>query len=182
MEITELLKNSGALEQLSGQFGLDNGQVEEIVKGALPEITNSINENTSTEEGLKSFWDALNDHKDAPVEEMLTNLDKVDTEDGEKILGHILGDKQEALTESLSAKQGLSAASVGGVLKYLAPVLMAAIGKQAMKPAEKKGDNNDLLESMLGKDSSVTKMTKSFLDKNKDGSILDDLFGNFFKK
>ena len=190
MNFTDILKTGGALDQLDDQFGLDKSQVESIVEGALPKITENINNNASSKDGLKSFWDALNDHKDAPVEEMLSDVNKVDTTDGEKILGHIFGEDKPAVEEELSQMQGLSAASVGGIMRFLAPIIMGMIGRQVLgdkkpqveapEPTMKEGQGGGLLDSLLGGDSAVTKMAKSFLDKNKDGSIIDDLLGKMF--
>lgn len=182
MDFSEILKNAGALEQLASQFGLDNTQVESIINSAVPEISNGINKNTSSEEGLKSFWDALNDHKDAPVEDMLQDVEKVDTEDGGKILGHILGERTTEVEQNLSQAQGISAGAVGGILKFLAPLIMGMIGRQAVskKPAVNPEVGGGIIDSILGGDSPVSKMTKNMLDQNNDGSILDDLLGKLF--
>ena len=188
MNLEELLQNADTLEQIAKQFGIDSNQASQIIKNAVPEISNSINENTSSKDGLKSFWKALEDHQKDPVDDMLTDPNKVDTTDGDKILGHIFGEKKQNIEENISQKQGVPASSVNGILKYLAPIIMAMLAKQALskKPARAQtntqapSNNPDILESMLGKESSVTKMAKSFLDKNKDGSILDDILGNLF--
>lgn len=179
MDITNLLKENGFLEKLASQYGLDSTQVEEVVSKGLPEITKSINANTSTENGLSSFMKALQDHKDDPVDEMLADPNKVDTTDGSNILSHILGDRKENLTNELSQVQGLSASSITGIFSSLAPILMGMLGKQATGGSSAGGG---LLDSLLGSDSPVSKMGKSFLDKDKDGSFLDDLLGGIFKK
>ena len=184
MDFSEILKNAGALEQIANQFGIDNTQVEGIVKNAVPEISRSINQNTSSEEGLKSFWDALNDHKDDPIEDMLIDPNKVDLEDGDKILGHIFGERKSEIEQNLSQAQGLSAGATAGVLKFLAPIIMGMIGRQviAKKPAQVPSisTGGGILDSFLGGDSPVSKMAKAALDQNKDGSIFDDLLGKIF--
>lgn len=179
MDINQLLKNSGALEKLARQYGLNSTQVEEVVSRAVPEITKRIQTNTTTDGGLDSFLKALQDHKDDPVEAMLEDPAVVDTDDGDKILSHIFGDRKEPITTELSEVQGLSAPSVSGIIKHLAPILMGLLARQASKPTERDGG---LLDGILGKNSSMTSMGKSFLDKDKDGKILDDVLGSIFKK
>lgn len=199
MDIKELLRNNGTLEQLAQQFGLGDSEVENVLDRTIPEISRNIKENASTEDGLSSFLNALQDHKDAPVDEMLTDVNKVDTNDGEKILAHIFGNRKQNVEQEVSQKQGISSAAVGGLMKYLAPLLMGIIAKQltSRKPQTQTQQNDpyqtdnqagsgasgkSILDSILGTDSPVTKKAGSMFDKNGDGSFLDDLLGGLFKK
>lgn len=59
---------------------------------------------------------------------MLNNLDKVDANNGAKILDHIFGNQQENVTEEIDRNYGVSAANIDDILKYLAPILMGMIG------------------------------------------------------
>lgn len=181
MDLTQLLQENGSINKIASQFGIDSKQVEEVINSSLPKMSEAINQNTASQDGLKSFWDALNDHQNDDVEGMLTDVNKVDTNDGDKILGHLFGENKETYVEEISQKQGLSASSVGSIMKILAPILMGVLGEQATKKTSNDSGLGNILDSFLGSGSSVTKMAKSFLDKNNDGNILDDLFGSIFK-
>lgn len=185
MDLLELLKSTGALDQLSKQLGVGNNQVEEVVKIAVPKITDGINKNTSTEEGLNSFLNAAKDHKDAPLENMLKNIKNVDTDDGMKILGHIFGDSKPKIEQELSATQGLSSANIGTILSFLTPILMGMVGRQTKNKNLKEINKNQkggLLDSILGDNSAITDIAKSFLGNDKDKNIVGDILGGLFKK
>lgn len=50
--------------------------------------------------------------------------------DGTKILGHIFGDNQDAVTQNLAAKSGLDMGSIAKMLPALAPIVMGMLGKK----------------------------------------------------
>jgi len=52
-------------------------------------------------------------------------------QDGSKILGHILGNKQAGVEQVLGQKAGMDSGAVGDILKVAAPILMGVLGKQA---------------------------------------------------
>lgn len=191
MDLSKLLAEGGMFEQLAGQFGIDPDTVENVVKTGLPKLSNAINENTSEEGGLESFMKALKDHKDDDVETMIKDVNKVDSEDGAKILGHILGDKKETVQEEISQAAGINPSAVSGILANLAPILMGMLGKGATAKVNKAevakeenslGNLGGLLDSFLGQDSNVVQSATSFLDANKDGNIMDDIMGKLFGK
>lgn len=181
MDLTQLLQQKGSINEIANQFGLDARQVEDVINNSLPKISEAINQNTASQEGLKSFWNALNDHQNDDVEGMISDVNNVDTNDGDKILAHIFGEKKDAYVDEISQKQGISASNVGGIMKILAPILMGMLGKQTTNKSKTDSGFGNILDSFLGSGSSVTKMAKSFLDKNNDGNILDDIFGSIFK-
>lgn len=68
------------------------------------------------------------------------------------------------------------------ILVMLAPLLMGMLAKQAK--TKKMTDNNGLestLESMLGGRSGLGGLLTGFLDKDRDGSMIDDIIGGMFK-
>lgn len=194
MDLTELLSKGGLFEQLANQYDVDTNKVEGVVKNGLPKLSEAINKNASSEQGLESFMKALKDHKDDDVDTMLTDVNKVDAEDGEKILGHIFGEEKPAVEHEISQVAGINPQAVGGILKILAPILLGLLGNSALKAKKKpsteeaevaeatEGGLGGILDSFLGKDSNVTQMASSFLDKDKDGSIFDDVLGKLFGK
>ena len=180
MDITKMLAESGMLEQLAGQYGLNVGQVEEVVKMGIPKISKAINNNTSSREGMKSFIDAVNGHKNVDLDSMIRDIGKVDREDGDKILGHIFGNDRSATEAELSQAQGISAGSVSGILSILAPILMGMMGNK-MGSRSSGFNTGDIFGSILGSRSGVGNILTSMLDKNNDGNVVDDILGKFFK-
>ncbi|HHV42619.1 MAG TPA: DUF937 domain-containing protein [Clostridiaceae bacterium] len=183
MDLSKLLAQSGLIEQLANQFNLGSDQVEKVVENGLPRISSAINENAASENGLNSFLKALTDHKDDDVKGMLQNVNKVDTEDGSKILGHIFGERKPAYEEELSQEQGISVSNVSGILSSLAPILMGLMGSQ-LKKGGKSADLGlqNIIGSFLGDNSSVTKAASSFLDEDQGGNFFKDLLGKIFNR
>ena len=94
MDILQMLTQSGSLSQLSKEYGISEDVISQAIKIGLPQIAGAINKNTSSDQGLLDFMNAINNHKDANVDEMVRDVNKIDTTDGAKILGHIFGNKE----------------------------------------------------------------------------------------
>ena len=102
------------------------------------------------------------------------------TNDGDKILGHILGSKKRGVEQVLGQKAGMDTNAVANILKVAAPILMGVLGKQSRQQnVRQPSDLSGLLGGMLGGNS--TQQEQSFLEKildaDGDGSVLDDVAG-----
>lgn len=100
--------------------------------------------------------------------------------DGEKILGHVLGQKKQGVEQIIGQKAGLDAGSVANILKVAAPILMGVLGKQARQNnVSSQSDLGGLLGGLLG--GSDAQQEQSFLEKildaDGDGSVIDDVAG-----
>ena len=62
---------------------------------------------------------------------------EADTDDGDKIIGHIFGNKKKEELQALSAQSGLSENQVSSVLSGIAPTLLTTLSAatQSAKPA-----------------------------------------------
>ena len=106
--------DSNDVTAISDRAGIDASQASSIVGMALPLILKAINNNTSTEEGLIAFDNALKDHaNDTHFDSVADYTRKADVEDGDKMLNHLFGNKT-----------GLSPAAVKRVLVLVAPLLI----------------------------------------------------------
>jgi hypothetical protein len=126
----------------------------------------------------------LDDHKDDPVSNISAYLKNVDTTDGAKILGHVLGSKSSGVERKLSAQTGLQPNQVSGVLSQPAPVLLGMLGQQKAQQGVSVDGLGMLLGGLLG-NSDMMGMVTSILDSDKDGDVMDDvskLLGGFFGK
>lgn len=198
MDILKTLSNSGLVDQLAGQFGLDKNQVESILEQGLPKITNQINENTSDQSGLESFANALDDHKDRDVNGMISNLSNINALEGGKILDHIFGGKKSRVEDEISSQGNVGQDKVDSILRYVAPIVMALVAKRVLgqrkaaptqtqddrAAAPKTGIDLDKIyrESQAqnttdNRKSGLPGILSSIFDKDNDGSILDDLLG-----
>ena len=101
-------------------------------------------------------------------------------DDGSKILGHVLGGKQQNVEKAIGVQTGMDSGAVANILKMAAPLLMGMIAKQTKeKKVNSPSGIEDLLGSLLGGSSSKKEQSflESILDANGDGSIMDDVAG-----
>ncbi|HET8595807.1 MAG TPA: DUF937 domain-containing protein, partial [Intrasporangium sp.] len=73
--------------QLAQRFGVDEGQVRSATEQALPALVGGLRANADDPERANSITSALAQHSGT----VPNDLDQVDTEDGQKIVGHIFG-------------------------------------------------------------------------------------------
>ncbi len=94
---------------VSGSTGTDQNKTSSVLTMALPVLMKAMERNASTAEGAQGLMGALNNKHDGSILDNLGSLfgGGVDEEvktDGEKILGHILGQKNKALSRLLARK------------------------------------------------------------------------------
>lgn len=109
-------------------------------------------------------------------------VDQKVIEDGDGIVNHVLKDKKPVVEETLAQKVGLDSATVAKILKIGAPILLGFLGKKTRENNVSDGnDLSSLLGGMLGGQSHGTQsLLTSLLDKDGDGSVLDDVGGMLF--
>ena len=142
MDLSKLLSSS-QLKQISKEVGIDSKLVETLVSEAAPELVGSMLKNSNkSKSGAESLLNALLSHAD-------DDDDKVDEEDGAKILEHVLGKEKTSLAGSLAkAVGGVDSKKVARVLAMAAPILLKTLGKSSKK--NKGLDVTDLLGAVLG--------------------------------
>ena len=170
---------------VSGSTNTNQNKTSSVLTMALPVLMKAIERNASTPEGAEGLMGALNGKHDGSILDNLGGLfgggvdDNIKT-DGAKILGHVLGGRQQGVEQIIGQKAGLDAGSVGNILKVAAPILMGVLGKQAKQNnVSSQNDLGGLLGGLLG--GSSAKQEQSFLeqilDADGDGSVVDDVAG-----
>ena len=145
----------------------------------------AMKRNAATPQGAEGLMNALSNKHDGSLLDNLGGLfsggvDSSILDDGSKILGHVLGSKQQAVTSTLGAKTGMDANSVAQILKVAAPILMSVLGNQAKQQNVSSANGLEgLLGGLLGGSSAKNEQSflESILDANGDGSIIDDVAG-----
>ncbi|WP_204345238.1 DUF937 domain-containing protein [Psychroserpens algicola] len=170
---------------VSGSTGTDQNKTSSVLTMALPVLMKAMERNASTPQGAEGLMGALSSKHDGSILDNLGGLfgggvDEEVKQDGSKILGHVLGSKQQGVEKILGEKSGLDAGSVGNILKVAAPILMGVLGKQARQNnVSSSNDLGGLLGGLLG--GSEAKQEQSFLEKildaDGDGSVIDDVAG-----
>jgi hypothetical protein len=170
---------------VAGQTGQDESKTSSVLTMALPVLMEAMKRNAATPKGAEGLMSALNSKHDGSILDNLGGLfgggvDSNVLDDGSKILGHVLGGKQQHVENALSQKSGIDAGSVAQILKVAAPILMGVLGNQAKKQNVSSSSGIEgLLGGLLGGNSPQNEQSflESILDADGDGSIIDDVAG-----
>lgn len=196
MNISDLLNSpigATVLNSVTNQLGVDKNQAETAMNAAIPVILGGLARNAQTQQGAESLNQALDKHSGS----LLDNLGVLESntqqvvDDGSGILGHIFGGQKQNVEAGISQKSGISMEKIGPLIAMLAPVVMAYLGrkKQQQAPNSGIGGLTDILGKLAGGSATrssggggLMDIVGGFLDKDKDGSYLDDIIGMFGKK
>lgn len=170
---------------VAGTTGQDESKTGSVLTMALPVLMAAMKRNAATPQGAEGLMSALSSKHDGSILDNLGGLfgggvDSNVLDDGGRILGHVLGGKQQHVENALSQKSGIDAGSVAQILKVAAPILMGVLGNQAKKQNVNNSNGIEgLLGGLLGGSSSNNEQSflESILDADGDGSIIDDVAG-----
>lgn len=189
--LTSGLGGSDVFRQLGEKVDANPQQVEQIAGVGIPTLLEAMNRNAQTPEGAASLSKALDDHKNDDVQNVVGFFDKVDSQDGSKILDHLLGGKKDNVASSLSKKTGMDTQKVLGLLALLAPLVLSAMAKkkqdEGVEDVRKIPEMTSEVTRNMKTDNKVgglMGMVTSLLDQDGDGDFMDDIgkFTGLFKK
>jgi hypothetical protein len=170
-----------AVNQISSRLGTDPANTRTAIAAALPMLVGALARNAQDPGKAGALANALGRHDGSVLDDVAGYLGRGDTGDGDGILGHVLGGKKETVQTGLGQAAGLDPAKAGTLLAMLAPLVMGALGKAQRE----KGLDTGGLAGMLGSEQQraadaapgVMGMLSSFLDRDHDGSVMDDIGG-----
>ena len=171
-----------AIKQISRQLGVDDQTAQQAIGTALPMLMGALGRNTESAAGAEALGRALQRDHDGSI---LSNVpgaltDGQTLQDGQAILGHVLGAKQGNVELGVAKASGLDTSSAGTLMSMLAPVVMGTLGQTQRQ----QGLSADGLAGML---QTERKDSDAALYMDGDGDITDDvinigskLFSSFF--
>lgn len=190
MDILELLQGQVGQQIIAGaskETGQPADKTASVVQMALPLLMGAMKRNAKDPRGAAGLLTALEDKHDGSILENLSaffenGVANEHKQDGNGILGHVLGGSKDNVFSALSQKSGLDSGSVQQILQVLAPIVLGFLGKR-----KRQNDVNTEygLQDLLGNLMSSNKrnqqkqqsMVEALLDGNGDGSVIDDLAG-----
>ncbi len=191
-------QGNDAVGQISQMLGANQSLTSSAIQLALPMILSGLAKNASTPQGAENLNNALEqDHNGGLLENLTDYLggglsqpsDTNRQTDGLGILGHIFGQKQGAVAQEVSQNTGLDVGQVAQLLIMLAPIVMSYLGKQKQQQGLGADGLSSLLQGqqqqMQSSGNPTMDMITGFLDKDRDGSAMDDLASmaaNYFRK
>jgi hypothetical protein len=187
MNLTGLLNDAlsgDTVSQISQTIGADEGTTSNAIQTALPILLGGLANNSATEEGASGLMGALERDHDGSVLDNIGGLLSGNfggsAANGLGILGHIFGGQQGTVAEGVSQSSGLDMSKVGPLLAILAPIVMGAIGRARQQEGVGTSDLGGLLggaAQQMGGGSDLMGMLGNILDRDRDGSAIDDVAG-----
>ena len=173
--------DGGAMTQLSSQLGTDSRSTQNAVQAALPLLLGALAKNSASSGGADALAGALDrDHDGSILDDLGGFLGGGAGTDGAAILGHVLGTRQPTVQAGIGKATGLGSDQIGQLLQMLAPIVLGYLGRQKRQ----QGWSSDMLGELLGTQSTQAQAQSpalgalaSLLDKDDDGTIIDDLGG-----
>ena len=181
----------GTLQNLSRTIGADDQTTQRAAMAALPVLLGAMNRNTNDPQGAQSLASALErDHDGSLLDHLSGFLTGGNTApgvnpkatDGAGILGHILGGQRGQVEQGVAKATGLDSGQVTKLLMTLAPLVMAYLGRQKRQRNLDPGGLSDLLrqesaQATQAAPNDLLGTIGSFLDRDGDGSPLNDVLG-----
>lgn len=137
MNLLDLLDNVGGMKslgKLAGNLGLDSSKTNDLVGALAPALMGALKKQTSSENGLSNFKNALQSGKH---QQYLNNPDLLSSQetvtDGNNILGHLLGSKDASrnVAAQAAASTGIDISLIKKALPLLAGLTMGAVSKSS---------------------------------------------------
>ena len=186
MSLLEMLQQhigGQTVDHISQKLGTDPGTTSNAIDAALPLLLTAVARNASNPQQAQSLDRAVSqDHDGSILNDVAGFISRGgSSQDGAGILGHILGGKQQAVQNGLSQATGLDTGKTAQLLTLLAPLVMGALGRAKQERNLDAGGLSTLLagehEQLKQQAPGVMGALGRFLDKNNDGSVLDDVGG-----
>ena len=188
MDLMSLLQNQltpEVINQLSQQTGAAPEQTTTAAQGVFSTLLSGLAKNASTESGAMGILGALDQDHDGSILNDVMGLvmgggQSSGATNGAGILGHILGGQQQNAAQMLSQTSGVNQNGVMDMMIKLAPMVMGVLGQQKQQQG---GMNASALSGLLGgavqsqNENPLMQMATRFLDKDGDGSAIDDVMG-----
>ncbi len=167
-------QNGDLVKQVAGNLNLDQGQAGAAIAQLLPALTQGIKNNVQQPSGLESLLGAIKGGAHTRYVEQPEKLADADTiKDGNAILGHLLGSKDVSrrVASDAAQKTGIDVGTLKKMLPMVAAMAMGSLSK------ESKGGALAALLGGGGGQSAGASLLSGFLDRDNEGSAVDNLLG-----
>lgn len=124
------LFSEGGVSAISRRTKVKQGDVAKVLSAGIPALLSGMADNASEPAGAESLTRALQDHKTVTASNIGDFLKEADLKDGKKILGHVLGDNQDAMIEKIARDSGVTKGKATTILALAAPLLLSLLGNQ----------------------------------------------------
>ena len=140
-DIQELLGQI-PVQQIASLLGTDTASAQAAVEAAVPTLLAGMQNNVQAPDGAAALESELARHRNGLADGGV-DPSQVDTQDGEKIVGHVFGGQQDQVANQLAGTTNLG--GVGGdlvrkLLPILAPIVMSYLAKKVLGGGQGSGE------------------------------------------
>lgn len=140
--------NENTLKMVGQLAGVSEEDVTSVVASALPTLLKGAANQNKNADTAAGFLEAVLSHGEKDSSDMTKFIKNIDTEDGAKIVKHLLGANEDKTVEAVAAKaKGIDKKKVLKILAIVAPIIMNQLGKEAKKSGKK---SNSDMDGILG--------------------------------
>ena len=140
------------LGDMANQLGVSQNEAKSASTQVITSLLGGLTNNAQQSSGADSLAAALVKHA-AAGQSFASNgvrLDKVDTEDGSKIVKHTLGASTPKAAAAIAEETGSDPSLLQKLLPMLAPVVMAYVANKAGRGAAPAGGAGNMVGSLVG--------------------------------
>ncbi|MBQ6389792.1 MAG: DUF937 domain-containing protein [Mogibacterium sp.] len=148
-DVLRMMLSNGAAEEVSNQTGLSVNDAVAVMEDVLPMLLKGMQGQATNKSTQQGFLQALSDHGKQDTSDVTKFLKTVDTDDGAKIVKHLLGAQQEEVAAKAKKKSGIDTKTILKIMAILAPLLMSKMGSTAKTTAKTRG-SDDMLSVVGG--------------------------------
>jgi hypothetical protein len=178
-------QNGVVVQQIAQRFGLSQDQAFAALSKLMPALSQGLQKNSEGGSTLDTLAGLMNQNNPSRYLEQPDAIQKHDPAEGNALLGQLLGGKEasRALAADVARQTGVSGDLLKSMLPVAASLFMGAVGKQAGAAG---GGLASLLAGLSASDTGagggLLGTLTGMLDKNKDGSAIDDVLGMLTRK
>ena len=178
-----------AARAIAQRLGISEATAQRAVQIAFPLILAALARIAARPEGAQELHQAVtNDHDGSIFDNLSGFLGDPQAANGAGILGHVFGEQQGAIQDTVAQAAGLDQNTAVNILEMVAPLVMGAVGQTQRQNDLDPGGLSDFLNTQQQQTEEaapgLSGALNSILDSNRDGSVTDDvgrILGTFFK-
>ena len=174
-DVMKMMLNSGNIGQMGKLLGVNEQEATSAIEEILPMLIKGMQGQATNKDTQQGFLQALQDHSNDDTGDFTQFLKNVDTEDGAKIVGHILGDERDQLVESMAGEAGVGAQDVEKVLGNISPSILSGLSAATSAAQSQQSSGVDLSDGFDMTD--VMGLLGGAASGGGGGGLLGSLFG-----
>lgn len=183
MSILEtIISNQGGaiVRQIATSYNIDPETAVNVLGKVVPGLSQQVRQKAEDDSGMETLLSLLQGGQQERYLDNEKELEKPEAiDDGNAILAQLLGNKDNsrAMAASVASEVGISDSIVKKILPQAAALVMGSMSKQTQSG----GALENLFDMSNGArprpQPEATSMLASFLDRDNDGSVIDDVMG-----